>query len=390
MDSNVIVHNIITKLDVKLVKQNPRHINHAQSLQIKEEIQKLLDAKFIFPIGYPQWVPNMVPVGKPEGCIRFYIDLIDLNIAYLKYNFPIPNIDTLVDNMAGYEMLSLMDSILGYNQIQVSPHDQHKTTFIIPQRMLSYKIMPFHLKNVDATNQHAMTYIFHDMIHDLVEDYVNDLHSKSRTRDQHWEVLEKVFSWLLNHNIILNPRNYVFIFTYGKLLGFIISNQGIDFDPNKVIAITSIPLPHDLKTLRSIQGKIQAIKYFIVQLSNKCQPFNELLKKNVQFELEKNYQKAYDDIKQYLLNPLVLIPPKDGIPFYSYLLAIDFTLGIMLAHKNKQAKEQAIYQLNQTLVEYEIKCIYIEKVYLVVVFVAKKLWYYMLNHTTYIFLGPIH
>ena len=53
MDPNVVVHNIVTKLDAKPVKQKPRCINPAQSLQIKEEIQKLLDVKFICSINYP-------------------------------------------------------------------------------------------------------------------------------------------------------------------------------------------------------------------------------------------------------------------------------------------------------------------------------------------------
>jgi len=53
MDPNVVVHNTITHLDVKPVKQKPRKVNPSQSLQIKDEIQKLLDSKFIYSIYYP-------------------------------------------------------------------------------------------------------------------------------------------------------------------------------------------------------------------------------------------------------------------------------------------------------------------------------------------------
>jgi len=100
-----------------------------------------------------------------------------------------------------------------------------------------------------------------------------------------------------------------------------------------------MPLTHYLKTLRSLQGKIQAIKQFIAQLSDKCFLFNTLFKKGTRFDWNEDFQNSFDDIKKYFLNPLVLIPPIHDVPFHLYLLSIDFALGFMLAQKNDQAKE---------------------------------------------------
>lgn len=108
--------------------------------------------------------------------------------------------------------------------------------------------------------------------------------------------------------------------------------------------------------------------------------FNELLKKGIHFKWIKSYQRAFDDIKQYLLTPSVLIPPKDNVPFNLYILAIDFTLGVMLDQNN----EQPIYYPSHTLVDYKLRCVYIEKVFFVVFFTVKKIINYMLNHTTYV------
>lgn len=63
---------------------------------------------------------------------------------------------------------------------------------------------------------------------------------------------------------------------------------------------------------------------------------------------------------------------------------MDSALGVMLAQKKQQAKEQAVYYLSRTLIDYEVRYIYIEKVCLAMVFAAKKLRHYMLNHTTYV------
>lgn len=225
----------------------------------------------------------MVPIKKPNGKICICIDFRDLNKAYPKDDLPLPNIDNLVDAMVGHEMLSLMDGFSRYNQIKVAPKDQHKTAFITPWGTFYYKVMPFGLKNAGATYQRAMTYIFHDYMHDIIEYYVDDLLAKSKTREQHPEILIKICDRLLEFNVRLNPKKCVFGVTLGKLLRFIVSWWGIEIDPNKIKAITDMPPPSNIKQLQILQGKLQAIRLFISQLLDKCKPFTKLLKKGTIF-----------------------------------------------------------------------------------------------------------
>jgi hypothetical protein len=100
----------------------------------------------------------------------------DLNKAYPKDNFPTTFIDQIVDECAGCEVFSFMDSFLGYNQIQIKPEDHHKTNVTYPWGTFSYRKMPFGLKNVGATFQWAMSFSFHDLRH-IVKDYLDDLAS---------------------------------------------------------------------------------------------------------------------------------------------------------------------------------------------------------------------
>lgn len=95
--------------------------------------------------------------------------------------------------------------------------DQHKITFTTPWGTFCYKVLPFGLKNDGEMYQRAMTYILHDYINDIVEYYVADLLAKSKTRDQHLEVLIKIFDRLLDHNVRLNPKKYIFEVILGKL-----------------------------------------------------------------------------------------------------------------------------------------------------------------------------
>lgn len=208
--TDLVVHNLGLKSDAKPIKQKLRKMNPTLALMVKKELQKLLDAKFIQPIDYSKWISNMVPVKKPNGKIYIYTNFRVLNKACPKDDFQLPNIDNLVDAMVGHEMLSLMDEFSGYNQIKVTSEDQHKIALITPWGTFCYKVMPFGLKNVEATYQRAMTYIFHDYMHDIVEDYVSDLLAKFKTRKQHLEILIKTFDRLLQFNVHLNPKKCVF------------------------------------------------------------------------------------------------------------------------------------------------------------------------------------
>jgi len=128
-----------------------------------------------------------------------------------------------------------------------------------PWGTFCYNMMPFGLKNVGATYQHAMMVIFHDLIHKIFEDYVDDILLKSLDALDHLSHLEQVFNQLAEYCLMLNPKKCVFGVTSGKLLGFIVLRHGIEIDPKKVKAIMDMAPPRTLKHLHSLQGKLQSV-----------------------------------------------------------------------------------------------------------------------------------
>ena len=127
---------------------------------ITEEVQKLLDANFIWEVYYPNWLANVVMVKKANGKWRMYIDFTNLNRACPKDSYPLLWIDNLVDSIARHELLSFMDAFSGYNQIRMEETDQEKTSFVISQGLFYYKVMPFGFKNVGAMYQKLMNKMF--------------------------------------------------------------------------------------------------------------------------------------------------------------------------------------------------------------------------------------
>ncbi len=158
--------------------------------------------------------------------------------------------------------------------------DKDKTAFITQWGVFCYRVMPFRLKNAGATYQRAMVTLFHDMMHKEVEVYVDDMIIKSREGESHIQVLRKVFERVKKYQLKLNPAKCVFGAKSGKLLGFIVSEKGIEVDPHKVRAIQKMPSSKTEREVRSFLGKLNYISRFISNLTAKAEPIFKLLRKN--------------------------------------------------------------------------------------------------------------
>ena len=141
-----------------------------------------------------------------------------------------------------------MDGFSRYNQINIILVDQHKTAFIYPWGTFAYKKLPFGLKNVGATFQREMSYTFHDIMC-IIKPYLDDLSAHSAKRIYHLDHLRQIFLCCRRYNNRLNPHKCVFCIDSGRILGFIISNDGIHLDPLKFEAIINLPSPSSLHQL---------------------------------------------------------------------------------------------------------------------------------------------
>jgi len=105
--------------------------------EIVKELQKLLNVNFIYPVSESYWVSPLVIVPKKNRNWRVCIDYRELNIATLSEHFPLPFIDKFLDTLAR-KNISFLDGFSGYNQIQVTPKDQDKTTHTFPWGTYAY------------------------------------------------------------------------------------------------------------------------------------------------------------------------------------------------------------------------------------------------------------
>ncbi|KAL1318352.1 hypothetical protein AAHE18_15G200100 [Arachis hypogaea] len=340
LSRGLVEHQLPLKANVKPVKQPPRRFAPEVVQKIKEEIERLLKAKFIRTTRYVNWISNIVPVMKKNGKLRVCIDFRDLNSATPKDEYPMPIADMLIDSTAGHEILSFMDGYSGYNQIYIAEEDVSKTAFRCPGALGTFEwvVMPFGLKNAGATYQRAMNKIFHDFIGNFMEIYVDDV------------------------------------------------KKGIEIDKNKAKAILEAPPPANKKQLQAFLGKVNYLRRFISNLSGKTKVFAPLikLKREEEFQWKTEHQEAFDNIKQYLTNPPIMTPPRHGAPLKLYVSASKVTIGGMLAQEDENGNERVIYYLSQVLNDVESRYSPIEKLCLALYFSCLKLKYYLIPRNVYV------
>jgi hypothetical protein len=259
------------------VKQPLRRFDEEKRRAIGEEIHKLMAAGFIKEVFHPEWLANPVLVKKKGGKWRMCVDYTGLNKACPKVPYPLPRIDQIVDSTAGCETLSFLDAYSGYDQIKMKESDQLATSFITPFGMYCYITMPFGLRNASATYQRCMNHVFGEHIDGTVEAYVDDIVVKTRKASDLLSDLETTFKCLRAKGMKLNPKKCVFGVPQGMLLGFIVSERGIEANPEKITAITNMGPIKDLKGVQRVMGCLAALSRFISRLGKRGLPLYRLL-----------------------------------------------------------------------------------------------------------------
>ncbi|KAE8720767.1 Chloroplast stem-loop binding protein of 41 kDa a [Hibiscus syriacus] len=205
---------------------------------INEEVKKQFDVGFLQVTKYPEWVANIVHVPKKTG-----------KHSGGQYSWE--------------QLLFIHDGFSGYNQIKMHLNMEN-TTFFTMWGTFCYKVMPFGLKNAGATYQRAMVTLFYDMMHKEIE-------------------IEEVLA-------TTKPSKCTFRVTSEKLLGFVVSQKGIEVDPDKVKTIQNLPPPRTQKKSENSPG-----------------------------EWDENCQIAFENVKEYLSHTSILMSPISGKPQFLYL-----------------------------------------------------------------------
>ena len=163
--------------------------------------------------------------------------------------------------------------------------------------------------------------------------------ARSQTGEEHPDHLQKLFERIKKYKLRLNPNKCTFGVRSGKLLGFFVSNKGIEVDPAKVKAIQEMSAPRTKKEVRGFLGRLNYIARFISHLTTTCEPIFKLLKKDQVVKWNDEFQVTIDKIKEYLQEPPLLMPPVEGRPLIMYLTVLENSMGCVLGQHDESGRK---------------------------------------------------
>ncbi|GJW85845.1 reverse transcriptase domain-containing protein [Tanacetum coccineum] len=162
--------------------------------------------------------------------------------------------------------------------ICMAKEDEEQTSFHTEQGTLCYEKMSFGLKNNGATYQRLMDKVFANQLGRNIKIYVDDMVIKSKNKSNLISDIAKNFDTLRKANMKLNPRKCTFGVEAGQFLGYMITNEGIQANPEKVQAIINIASLRTLREVQALNGKLAALGHFLAKSAERSLTFFKTLK----------------------------------------------------------------------------------------------------------------
>jgi hypothetical protein len=211
------------------------------------------------------------------------VDCRAMNNITIRYRFPIPRLDDILDELSGSIIFTKIDLRSGYHQIRMKLGDEWKTTFKTKFGLYEWLVMPFGLTNAPSTFIRLMNEVLHPFIGKFVVVYFDDILIYCKSLDEHIEHLRVVFYTLREARLFANLEKCTFCTDRAAFLGYVVTPQGIEVDEAKIKTIKSLSMSTTLTQLRSFLGLAEFYRRFMRDFSTIAAPLNDLVKKGVSF-----------------------------------------------------------------------------------------------------------
>jgi hypothetical protein len=168
------------------IANSPYKMSREELVELKIQLQDLLDKGFIHPSSSPWGCPALF-ISKKDKDLCLYVDYRPLNAVTIKNKYPLPRIDILFDQLAGAQVFSKIDLCSGYHQIKICDEDIPKTAFSIRYGLYEYLVMSFGLTNVLAHFMYLMNSVFMPELDKFVMVFIDDILVYSKSIEEYKE-----------------------------------------------------------------------------------------------------------------------------------------------------------------------------------------------------------
>lgn len=335
-------------------RQRHRRIPPSMFKEVRDHIQQLLTAGIIRKSKSP-FSSNVVLVRKKNGDLRMCVDYRQLNNKTKKDAYALPRIEEILDSLSGNSYFTVLDAKSGYHQIEIEESHKERTAFTVgPLGFFEYNRMPFGLSNSPATYQRLMEDCLGELNLNICFIFLDDIIIFSRTYEEHLDRLQQVFDKLRTAGLKLSPKKCNFFQERVRYVGHIVSNQGIETDPEKTNKVLNWPIPTTPEEVRKFLGFVGYYRKFIRNFSKIARPLSELMpiptdskrsskKRGKVWKWGSEEQNAFDRLKEALATPPILGYADYSLPFELHIDASKIALGAVLYQKQGDVKRVISY-----------------------------------------------
>ena len=361
---------------VQKLRRQPYHLREA----IQKELDRLESEDIIEKVEGPQqWVSNLVVIPKKNGNVRLCLDARVINTAIMRERYPIPTLDSIIDQMNGAKVFAKLDMKEAYTQLELDEESRDITCFNSEEGVYRQKRLVYGINNSFEIFQRSMEQNFGCM--KGVKFISDDIILYAKNDDELLQILHKVFEKVRTLGLKLNKTKCVFKQSKISFFGIEISEKGINPDPNKISNLRNALPPSNVNELRSFLGLCTYVSRFIPSFSEKTAVLRELLKGNTKFKWTTEHEKAFTLLKNELTSDSVLgfYDPQKDVELVTD--ASNYSIGGILLQKDVSGLSRPICYVSKSLTASEIKYGITEKEALALVWCIEKLHLYLFGKT---------
>ena len=295
---------------------------------IDEQLNTWFEQGVIEPSKSPWSAPVVIAYrnGKP----RFCVDYRKLNAATIPDEFPIPRQSDILASLSGAQVLSSLDALSGFTQLELADEDIEKTAFRTHRGLFQFKRLPFGLRNGPSIFQRVMQNILAPYLWIFCLVYIDDIVIYSKSYEEHISHLDQVLAAIEKAGITLSPKKCHLFYGSILLLGHKVSRLGLSTHAEKVKAIVELEWPKKLSQLQAFLGMVVYFSAFIPYYASICAPLFQLLRKGCKWHWGVEQEHAFQSAKSALQSSPILGHPIEGLPYRLYTDASDEALGCSL------------------------------------------------------------
>ena len=360
------------------VLSTPRRVAIPLRMAVEQELRRMEALGVIAKVNEPTaWCASMVVVPKANGKVRICVDLTQLNQSVRREKHPLPAVEPTLAQLAGARVFTKLDANSGFWQIPLAPESALLTTFITPCGRFCFQRLPFGITSAPEHFQRRMSEILDGL--SGVVCMVDDILVHGRTQEEHDEHLNKVLHRLQEAGLTLNMEKCQFSQSRVTFLGQVIDSTGIRPDPNKLSAIQKVPTPQNVGEVRRFLGMANQLSKFSSNLADQTKPLRELLIKNNDWVWGEPQRRAFQQVKDALVNSPVLAlfdPNQETVVSAD---ASSYGLGAVLLQRQPSGERKPIAYISRSMTPTEQRYARVEKEALAFTWACERLSDYLIG-----------